>query len=105
MKQKNNDSKLVTKTVLKAEIKNLEERLEKKFVTQGLFRYEIDKTKQEIDDKAQKYRDQVLTSNDKLARTLETMREELEIGSFQTRRKVDNHETRIKQLEKIQQIT
>ena len=58
---------------------------------------------QKLDGKAKQYRDQILTSNDKLAKTLETMREELEIGNFQTRERVEDHEKRIKHLEKAQQ--
>jgi len=57
----------------------------------------------EIDEKNQKYRDQILTSNDKLAKTLETMREDLEIGHFQMGEKIRDHEGRIKNLEKIPQ--
>ncbi len=58
---------------------------------------------QRVDEKAKQYRDQILTSNDKLAKTLETIREDLEIGNFQTKERVDDHEKRIKNLEKAQQ--
>ena len=56
-----------------------------------------------LDGNAQKYRDQVLTSNDKLAKQLETMREENTIGFNQLNNKLNNHETRIKKIERIQQ--
>ncbi len=72
-------------------------------VTKSFLRSELDDLKKEIDEKAQGYRDEVLTSNDKLAKTLETIREDIEIGNFQMKRKVDNHEARIKRLEKIPQ--
>jgi len=92
----------------KRDIKALENSLQGDMKTlESSLRAEIklstDKVLIKVDENAQKYRDQVLTSNDKLAKTLETMREELEIGNFQTRRMVDNHEKRIKRLEKIQQ--
>lgn len=63
----------------------------------------INDLEQRVDDKAQQYRDQILTSNDKLAKTLEAIREDLEIGNFQTEEKIGNHEKRIKHLEKISQ--
>ena len=102
MKQKKSQDSL-TKDVLKTEIKGLEERLGKKFVTQGFFSYEMDKTKQEVDEKARSYRDEILTSNDRLAKTLETIREDLEIGNFQMGEKIEDHERRIKNVEKVQQ--
>lgn len=60
-----------------------------------------------IDEKAQGYRDEILTSNDKLMKKLETMQDENIIGSGQTSQlndEVEDHEKRIKHLEKIQQI-
>ena len=86
MKRKDGNSELVTKGFLKSELE---------FKLGGL--------EQRVDDRAKQYRDQILTSNDKLAKTLETTREELEIGNFQMRRQVENHEKRIENLEKIQQ--
>lgn len=58
---------------------------------------------QKIDRKAQGYRDEILTSDEKLARQLETIGEELEIGNFQTEEKIKDHEKRISHMEKIQQ--
>lgn len=58
-----------------------------------------------VDENAQKYRDQILTKLDETMGELQTMREENIIGSGQTsqlRDTVENHETRIKHLEKIQ---
>lgn len=65
--------------------------------------FKLTDLEQRIDNKAQGYRDQVLTSNDKLAKTLETIREDLEIGNFQMKREINNHDKRIKNIEKIQQ--
>ncbi len=59
-----------------------------------------------IDENARKYRDEILTSNDDLMKKLEVMRDENTIGSGQTsqlRDDVENHERRIKHLEKAQQ--
>lgn len=74
-------------------------------VTKGFLRSELDELKKEIDENAQGYRDEILTSNDKLMKKLETMQDENTIGSGQTsglRDDVEDHEKRIKHLEKIQ---
>lgn len=73
MKQKSS-SKLLTKDELKIEIKNLEERLGDRLVSKALLRYELDKQKQELDDNAKKYRDEILGKLDKVVGELETMR-------------------------------
>ncbi len=86
MKQKNGNSELVTKGFLKSELE-----------------YKLGELEQRVDDRAKQYRDQILTSNDKLAKTLETIREDIEIGNFQTGEKITDHEERIKILEKAQQ--
>lgn len=98
MKQKNSSSNLVTKTVLKDELINLETRVDIK----------LDRMENRIDDNAKKYRDQILTSNDKLAKQLEEMRDENAIGFNQVARlqkQVNSHATRIQKLEHAQQIT
>ncbi len=59
-----------------------------------------------IDENARKYRDEILTSNDGLMKKFEVMRDENTIGSHQTSQlndTVENHEERIKHLEKAQQ--
>lgn len=105
VKQKGS-SKLLTKDELKIEIKNLEERLGNRLVSKALLRYELDKQKQELDDNAKKYRDQILTKLDEVMGELGTMREKNTIGAYQTaelRKQVDNHEKRIIHLEELQQ--
>lgn len=80
MKQKIDLSELVTKSYLNETVKG-------------------------IDENAQGYRDEILTSNDKLMKKLETMQDENTIGSGQTsqlRNEVEDHEKRIRHLEKIQ---
>lgn len=104
MKQKSSSSQLITKKYLS---KTLDERFvafekkadEKLFIWEARTDIKLDNLERKIDDKAQQYRDQILTSNDKLAKTLETMREDLEIGNFQTREKLEDHEKRINILE------
>lgn len=80
MQRKNNSSQLVTKDYLKKEL-------------------------EVVDENARKYRDQILAKLDETMGELGAMREENVIGSHQTsqlRSDVDNHEKRIKHLEKIQ---
>ena len=104
MKQKSSSSQLITKKYLS---KTLDERFftfekkvdEKFFIWEARTYIKRDNLERKIDEKAQQYRDQILTSNDKLAKTLETMREDLEIGNFQTREKLEDHEKRINILE------
>ncbi|OGH24527.1 MAG: hypothetical protein A3B47_03975 [Candidatus Levybacteria bacterium RIFCSPLOWO2_01_FULL_39_24] len=96
-KLKNSNSELVTKDFLKKELEVLGRSL------RSGMKISISESEQRTDENAQKYRDQILTSNDKLAKTLETMREELEIGNFQMKRRIDKHEERIKNLEKVPQ--
>ena len=89
MKQKNPLSKNATKgdiLILKSELETKLNDLEYK-----------------LDGNAQKYRDQVLTADDKLAKQLETMREENTIGFNQLNNQLNNHEKRIKKIERIQQ--
>lgn len=59
-----------------------------------------------IDENARKYRDQILNSNDKLAKELEEIREDKIIGSSQMtslKDQVDSHEKKSKRIERIQQ--
>ncbi len=58
-----------------------------------------------IDEKAQGYRDEILTKMDGVMGELQAMREENSVGTYQTsqlREEVDGHEKRIKTLEKLQ---
>lgn len=107
MKQKNNLSNLVAKDFLKKELKKELHEFEKK-IDQKLTVLEVrtdiklDNLERRIDDNAKKYRDQILVSNDKLAKQLEEMRDENAIGFNQLNRELQNHEKRIKKLEQIQ---
>lgn len=60
----------------------------------------------EIDEKNEKYKDEVLTKLDDISGQLENLQEDKDLSIHQTeelRQEVDNHERRIKRLEKIQQ--
>ncbi len=92
MKQKNKSEELSTKKdlmLLKVELEN-----------------KLNDLEQKLDGNAQKYRDEILTKLDGIAGDLGTMREENIIGSGQTsqlREQAEDHEKRIKHLEKTQQ--
>lgn len=94
MKQKSGSSQVITKAYL-----------DERFSLNGAeFDLKLGNLERKIDEKAQRYRDQVLTSNDKIVRELEAMREENIIGFNQIARlgkQVGNHEKRIKILESV----
>ena len=59
-----------------------------------------------VDENARKYKDQILSKMDEVMGELQTIREDNIIGTHQTselRRQTDDHEKRIKKLEKVQQ--
>lgn len=102
MKQKlkrnktNKSSGSVIRTIFQQELKEFEGRFEAKIDTK------LENLERRVDEKAKRYRDQILTSNDKIAKELETHRQEREVGNFQAselRNQVDDHEKRIKVLE------
>lgn len=104
MKQKSNSSQLVTKKYLEKTLdkrfSHFEKKVDEEFISfEATMDFKLEHLERGVDEKAQQYRDQLLTSNDKLAKTLETMREEITIGNFQTREKLEDHEKRIKVLE------
>lgn len=108
MKQKSSSSQVVTKAYLDQALDGRFGMYDKKM--DGRFKMIDDKFKlseintdiklenleRKIDEKAQRYRDQVLTSNDRLAKTLETMREEIEIGFYHVNKRLDDHDKQIK---------
>ena len=77
-------------------------------VTKVFLEIKLDKLKQEIDDNARDYKDEILSKLDGIAADLETMREENIIGTHQIRelRTQDaSHERRIRDVEKYVQKT
>lgn len=61
----------------------------------------------EIDEKNEKYKDEVMTKLDDIAGQLEDLQEDKVLSIHQTgelRERVEDHEKRIKNLEKIQQV-
>lgn len=96
MKQKSTSSQIITKAYLN---KVLDDRFKLSEINTDI---KLENLERKIDEKAQKYRDQVLTSNDKIVKELEVMREENIIGFNQIARlgkQVNSHEKRIKILE------
>ena len=93
-------------TSLHSELKNIETSLRLEITSLEIkVDIKLEKMEMRIDDNAQRYRDQVLASNDGLMKQLETMREDNIVGAGQTRRindKLDNHEQRILKIEKLQ---
>jgi hypothetical protein len=81
-----------TKRELREEIQVVNARMDLKF----------DEFEHRIDEKARQYRDEVLNSNDGLAKKLETYYQEIELGNLQTKRQVQSHEQRITGLESAQ---
>ena len=100
MKQKNKISQPATKS----DLKNLGVDVHQEITTLEIkVDIKLERVERRIDDNAKKYRDQVLTSNDKLAKQLETMREENLAGFNQTSRQINDHEKRIGKLEHFHQ--
>lgn len=93
MKQKSGSSQTATKAYLD---KVLDDGFKLSEINTDI---KLENLERKIDEKARQYRDQILNSNDKLAKRLETMREELEVGNSQMRDKIKNHEKRISILE------
>lgn len=68
--------------------------------------FKLTDLEQRLDSNAQKYRDQILSKMDETMGEFETMRQENIIGTHQIsnlQQTSDDHETRIKHLEKTQQ--
>ena len=99
MKKKDNNAELVTRKILKDELSFLDVKFED---VDGKFQ-QIDKKFEEMDKNARGYRDEILTKLDGVMGEMQTIREDNTIGTYQTRElrvEVDNHEKRIRRLEK-----
>lgn len=117
MKKKSTNSAngVVTKGVLKKELKSLESRMDKKFATKNELKDEIDRLEnrvklmldqleRNIDEKNKKYRDDFLTDIDPILKEVLASREERTIIAHQVselRDRVDEHEEKIKQLKQL----
>lgn len=100
MKQKNNSSSLVTKGYLDKSINNLLQGIRREFI------FAIEGAMLKFEQKLTRHTSLILTTVDPLLKELETRREDREISAEQYREvtvKIDNHETRIKKLEHVQQ--
>lgn len=95
MKQQQNGSNLVTKDFMEKKLTEFEIKLEGKF----------DKRFEQADEKARQYRDDVLNKFDEVIKELETTREDRELAVYQTREmrdQIEDHEKRIRKVEKTQ---
>lgn len=102
-KNKTNSSGSVIRTVFRQELKNFEKTVGEKFVSfETKIDFKLENLERRVDEKARKYRDEVLNSNDKLAKKFETVQQELELGNLQMRRQLEDHEQRITSVESSQ---
>lgn len=84
-----NKTDVVTRIMLQQELRQLKSEL-----------------KAEIGEEMKQYKDEILTKMDEVVGKLDAIREDNEIGSYQTRElreQVDNHEKRLTKLEKPSQ--
>ena len=128
MKQKSSDNNLVTKDFLKKELskfatktgmkqeftafeKRMDRKMDNRFELQGkVFRLELKLSLQETTEQVRKMlqelRNDFFTKVDPLFKNLEVARQDRIIASDQSsklRKRVDNHEKRIKKLEQVPQ--
>ena len=102
MKQNYIPSKFATKTDLKRESKILRAELLKIEEQGEILQDKFQELKNNVDENARKYRDQILTRLDEVMGELQTMRDEDTIGTHQIRelrKDVDAHEKKIKALQ------
>lgn len=98
-------SKPIAQDILHSELFSLEQKIDKKLERLG---EEMHGEIQEMREEHKQYRDEVLTKLDGIAGDIGMLKDENTIGSGQTsqlREQVENHESRIKNLEKIQTST
>lgn len=103
MKQKNDLSQPATKGDLIELEQKLEKRFEKKFATKLQLHIELENFELRVDDKARKYRDQILTRLDQVMGELQNIREDTVFKNrdiSKLRKDIDSHEQRIAKLEK-----
>jgi len=96
-RNKTSSSGNVIRTILQQELRNIKTSIVAEIETNVDFKLGGLETR--IDERAREYRDQILTSNDKLMKELGEQRQEREIGNFQTKEKLRDHEERLKVLE------
>lgn len=92
MKQKNDDNEVVTRGILRSELKRE-------------LKIETNKLRLEIDEKAKQYHDEILTRFDGVMKELEDSRENRTLEVYQTkelRDQAEDHERRIIKLERAQ---
>ncbi len=103
MKKKSLSAESISKDFLKEKLDDL--RIELLTDVRDEVRLGIDEAKQELDDNAKKYRDQILSKLVGIAGDLETIKQENTVGGYQLsklRQSIINHEKRIKKVERAQ---
>lgn len=86
---KTNSSRNSIRTILREELATFEKKVDQKFVNSEInVDFKLGDLETRIDEKAKGYRDEILTSNDKLMKELEEQREEKEIGDSQIRKRL-----------------
>ena len=101
MKSNKNSSKIITKAYLKRELSKLATKEELKSLERRI-NFRFDNFKEEVDENAKKYRDQILTRLDGVMNELETRRDERDLETHQyseLKDQVDDHEKRIARIE------
>ena len=90
-RKKTSGSNNVIRTILREELSSLVTKAElEKFENRFEARMDIkiERLESKVDERAREYRDQILTSNDKLMKELEEQREEREIGDSHIRERL-----------------
>lgn len=90
-RKKTSGSNNVIRTILREELSSLVTKAElEKFENRFEARMDIkiESLESKVDERAREYRDQILTSNDKLMKELEEQREEREIGDSHIRERL-----------------
>lgn len=104
MKSKRSSSETITKGYLKKELARLATKDELGSLGRRID-FKLEGFKEEIDENAKKYRDQILTRLDGVMSELETRKDERDLETHQyseLKDQVDNHEKRIIHMEEAQ---
>lgn len=104
---KTNTTGNIIRSIFQQELKKFEGRFDAKIdskliLFESKMDFKLENLESRVDENAQRYRDEVLTSNDKLAKKFETVQQELELGNLQMKRQLEDHEERITTLESSQ---
>lgn len=105
MKQKIVNDDPITKSIFKAELKELKSEFKKElsnYPTNAKVEMMLEKSERRTDEKARGYRDEILTKMDQIIGELAQIREDRlfeKHGKRELEKQLDDHEKRIKKLE------